>query len=1676
MAKTNGTPNNAEVLKLLESRHEQALTTSKRIGNAGGLYLSQKGDVKPTFDYIEKFTGVKSSLSTPADVINQNYIKSQYIDAKQKSADQGALAEFGGFLAQAVAGEIVLGTLEGAAYLIDVQHWGAKLMGGEGDWGNWMSDYMEQGKEWIRKAAPIYQDPDNASRSTWENMLHGDGWWAENGVSVASSLSILIPVAGWARGVGLAGKGLNALGTAARVGKWGGRAAKAAKTVDKVLDVMPMINKTERVILDGIHKATVSRLIESQMEATAVFKERYEEYLKIPGMSDDEAKKAAGEAASFTYKANWAALATDIPQYLLLGKTGKGLKTAFTSKLPGFLQNSKLLSKTKTIRSAGFSMASEGLEEAGQFIISEEGKRVGDIHAGIVDPKDTTFGDRFDKYVQDSEMWTSALFGSLGGGVFSAAGPGTTKLINKTFRKGEQFLTEKDLRKKEETERYTTLSADTEALKRATDSGDEEAIFAAKGNMAYNLAKNAVLVNNWDHARSAIAQLKNATPEEKEQYGIEDDFIANIDEHLTYMDAAADIVDRAKGTYTYGLADIVARRQFNKYMYDQQTPKLQEKINSEMKNVVPNLDKVSKDGNMAIEEMIKVRGMEKSNEQYKQLIKSGKIEAKDVAYWENKIALGEAVLASRKEAFNKIVADSDALNEYDKLAIQAIEGGSADTLISLATKAKMAEDANIKNTEELNYWTSREGRRTFIQARAEEAKQAKLEQAIAKEREEAQAARESATTGEPATTKKGKRLQDLNISEVYAAVESGKARFEDYVTDPQELLALKKAVADFKILHEQNPNIAREEAEEDASIEVNPEDLVTFSTPEEAELEVINESEELETDVDRTIVEDLDEELDSVEAHENIEIPINPSDDKNWRVGDDLHDPKLAKAPSQLAWLSANNPEARDITDEQKALSSFLENPGTIIREYEVKFEVNQEYLIANKSNATYQRIMQALLKREAIAITDIGYLPMKAIITKSGQPVEFKGQKLSMSLHDPSFFFNKNGKPKYPGISEPLAQLSILHKQAILTQILQGKSVTAKLAGKSRGKLNIATGEDGKPIDQYVAKTFKKGIEKINFLIGSGNGTFVSAKKRPRLSLGSSATPGAIYTEIQTANGSPFPLRLKVSDLSISEATLIHALYVDILTDPELVTAALGDNILKYITEHKEPRISDLAKYLPNLENMTYQELLSHLVYEGSRTMAKGDYALTHWINTTKDGRPLPNTVQFGKTKLTVERLETVEGKKAFIEWLATNKRRQIDASKLDTLEYKEYLNNTKVLTTNVQATPDGHFFVQPVVSYNPNMVTNEETATKEEVIIADAKVEIVEILKEDLEYEKTSEFGGNPELITALEDQISTLEGSKPTTESNTVEVQKADIEKKRKEELDKFTAKLEFARKGDKGVYFTNTKGVRQDWETDEFVTVKAISKFGILFAENKDWIKFDTGYSNFTNITLQEEINAKYDTKIAELSPKVSLSKSDKIIWGHPTLGKTSLRLKNATQVLDFDTDFKPTVAKKLGLPIDKQTSVGLNEWRNATNESQFQTAMLEVWKEAVAEAKASGKILLVSDMLFLKENLADFDKIITMDVQTFINRATKRGDSVKGLQSWKSNIDALVATVTKNKVITTDKYLSDLLKLPVQTVTNIASTIKMFQSGIKTATGEEIKVILPDNEEFSENPC
>jgi hypothetical protein len=177
------------------------------------------------------------------------------------------------------------------------------------------------------------------------------------------------------------------------------------------------------------------------------------------------------------------------------------------------------------------------------------------------------------------------------------------------------------------------------------------------------------------------------------------------------------------------------------------------------------------------------------------------------------------------------------------------------------------------------------------------------------------------------------------------------------------------------------------------------------------------------------------------------------------------------------------------------------------------------------------------------------------------------------------------------------------------------------------------------------------------------------------------------------------------------------------------------------------------------------------------------------------------------------------------------------------------------------------------------------------------------------------------------------------------------------------------------------------------------------------------------------------------KPTQSSSNVKIEPTDKIIFGHPGIGKTELRKNGRTDIIDFDSDYKTEINKKFNLPEGFKA-------RNAfqkSNKEEYNQAVRELWGKAKEEAKRTGKTLLASDMILLREFASDFDKVITMSKETFIDRAKQRNDfnpGPEGTEGWKNSLDKEISKVPVNKVITTDKYMSDLL--PTQSSTSVES--------------------------------
>ncbi len=379
---------------------------------------------------------------------------------------QGNLTKFGNFLMQAGVGEVVLGSLEGFGNIADGI---INTFTGDNYGVNPYTQFMTEARENLKNKYRIYRRDPNAS---WDV---GDfGWWMDNAVSVASTASLLIPAAGWARGLSMIGKVSGASRALSGLSRWAsrglagvGKAGNVGNKFGALRAAAGKANRIERTINNGssiIGTAILSRAGEGYMEAKAIYDDVYtnskenldnmpdEEFVKFltnnpefDGMSkDDIAKEIARKSANTTFYNDYAMLLMDIPQFKALGKLwGRATRRASTASERIAAENARrtlagksaedlikdnLWNRTKdglryALKNPKQSLAAmelgEGFEEMYQGIQTEKGMEVAQRY---FDPAMTSRS--LSSYLSDGSVWEQGFWGILGGVVFNKVGRG----------------------------------------------------------------------------------------------------------------------------------------------------------------------------------------------------------------------------------------------------------------------------------------------------------------------------------------------------------------------------------------------------------------------------------------------------------------------------------------------------------------------------------------------------------------------------------------------------------------------------------------------------------------------------------------------------------------------------------------------------------------------------------------------------------------------------------------------------------------------------------------------------------------------------------------------------------------------------------------------------------------------------------------------------------------------------------------------------------------------------------------------------------------------------------------------------------------------------------------------------------------------------------------------------
>lgn len=421
----------------------------------------------------EVFTGTEEDYHSLAKYgAEPNRYQSREELETLRAKNQSAWKQAGNALGQTI-GTVIGDTVGGIGMLVDLATaglWDDKPFSNPiTRAGDAISDYVRD------DLFPIYREnPDKAF-----DMNDFSGWFFSQVPSIASSLSLMIPGTLLTKGVGAVGKGVAALGrNSSKVSRATNWAKKATK-----LDNVYRANKLKLIAKDGI-TAIGMRLGENYQEARGVAEQIEGEALSLfTGMSDEEfqtwldnnpdianeAKErtkeeaaliVADKAAMRNFGYNAGNVFFDYMQLRAvnkalgqvnraitprirysqnqaldriastgmesasqtLGQVAKGTIKDFAGKINRFINSSENLL---------LSELSEGVEEAINFVGQEEGTLYGRYLLGQAEQYNGAVSmDRIEKYLQNPQLYNSALWGVIGGITFG----GTMSAINN--RKG----------------------------------------------------------------------------------------------------------------------------------------------------------------------------------------------------------------------------------------------------------------------------------------------------------------------------------------------------------------------------------------------------------------------------------------------------------------------------------------------------------------------------------------------------------------------------------------------------------------------------------------------------------------------------------------------------------------------------------------------------------------------------------------------------------------------------------------------------------------------------------------------------------------------------------------------------------------------------------------------------------------------------------------------------------------------------------------------------------------------------------------------------------------------------------------------------------------------------------------------------------------------------------------
>ena len=459
---------------------KDATGISDNMRKESNIYLQDKLD---EYNYLNQGSYTQTSLGLDDNEFEKRIDKgislSPYFTQNEinkiKADNQSVLEQTGNALMRIGLGELVLGTIGGFFNIADGV---LNSFTGSYTWQDPIAKFFNEKKEELDNAFEIYRKNPNKSFDVTDF-----GWWADNSVSIASTLSLMLPAAGWAKGLSWLGKAtslskvtntLSKSAAKASVKVWDKLAKDTLNTsnkISKLRSIEGRINKWDKLYKDfagATGMAALSRAGENQIEANSVYDivysdslenikgmiesdkangtNEYEKFLEnnpeLKGLSSIEemANVIANDAATKTFKGDWAMILSDILQFRAVGGlasramkrittprqriSAENIKRTLGGAKPEELIKNNFINRRKEsfkhILKHPASIATnlqltEGIEEIWQGVYTEKGFETAQKY---FDPNMTPRS--INSYLKDLEMWEQGFWGALGGIAFGA--------------------------------------------------------------------------------------------------------------------------------------------------------------------------------------------------------------------------------------------------------------------------------------------------------------------------------------------------------------------------------------------------------------------------------------------------------------------------------------------------------------------------------------------------------------------------------------------------------------------------------------------------------------------------------------------------------------------------------------------------------------------------------------------------------------------------------------------------------------------------------------------------------------------------------------------------------------------------------------------------------------------------------------------------------------------------------------------------------------------------------------------------------------------------------------------------------------------------------------------------------------------------------------------------------